>query len=212
MEFDNVEAVSILIKHGADPSVPDSHSWTPLHLAAAKGRLATAEALLQHGTNPNLRGGFDDDVRGGWCPLHLAAVQADASMIDLLLAYGADVGRRAGRYGDTPLHEFACNGKDIACFPGSLRRAHNDVMRAMRTLITVAGDGPGGLTCQNAKGFTPQQKANDWDVWLFPLLESSEYSGRTPPREAKTTKKCTKGTTRSTSCIVTNVHSPRNHR
>src|SRR5690606_10041140 len=56
----------------------------PLHVAVAKGDIATATLLLDLGADPN--GRADDGVT----PLHYAARFGDAPMITLLLSRGAD--------------------------------------------------------------------------------------------------------------------------
>mmetsp|Transcript_7126 Transcript_7126/g.21741 ORF Transcript_7126/g.21741 Transcript_7126/m.21741 type:complete len:356 (-) Transcript_7126:128-1195(-) len=173
VEFNNVEAIRILVRNGAETSIPDSHSWTPLHLAAAKGKVDCVHELLMNGADPNVGGGFEEDNSRGWCALHLAAVQADAEMIDLLLSHGADPGRGAGRFGDTPFHEFACTGSDINCFPGALRRATNDVKKAFDKLVAVTANGAGGLYWENERGFTPVHRANESIGWLFPRRPST---------------------------------------
>ena len=45
------DTVRLLIKHGADVSVPDKTHSTPLHLAALSGSSETVRVLLEHGAD-----------------------------------------------------------------------------------------------------------------------------------------------------------------
>ena len=46
--------------------------WTPLHYAAARGRIAVVDTLLAHGADAKAAG------KDGWTPLHGAAGKATA--------------------------------------------------------------------------------------------------------------------------------------
>lgn len=45
----------LLLKHGANPNVCDNWNYTPLHEAAAKGKMDVCTVLLQNGADPQIR-------------------------------------------------------------------------------------------------------------------------------------------------------------
>jgi len=86
-----------MLEAGADPFGADSRGRTPMHMAAATGRVALLGALLARGMNPNVR-----DM-GGRTPLHAALEQGGESLplVRLLVANGADP-EAADVNGETP--------------------------------------------------------------------------------------------------------------
>lgn len=74
-----------MLEAGADPFGADARGRTPVHMAAATGRVALLGALLARGMDPNVRDA------GGRTPLHAALEQDDSlPMVRLLVAHGAD--------------------------------------------------------------------------------------------------------------------------
>lgn len=84
--FGQGKIAGLLLDRGADPGVAARNAMKvkPLHSAASARNLAAAQALLEHGANPN------ECQEKGWTPIHSAAQNGDKSMIELLLHYGAD--------------------------------------------------------------------------------------------------------------------------
>lgn len=78
------------------PLVLRSNGWTPLHLAAARGDLSAATALLNEGASIDRRNGK------GRTALYEAAKRGQTEMVALLLHHGADSNTRA-KQGFTPL-------------------------------------------------------------------------------------------------------------
>jgi hypothetical protein len=73
--------VRLLLGAEADHRIPTLSRDTPLHLAVAKGHVASAVSLLCAGADPNPANGV------GNRPLHCAN---SVSMLVVLLQYGAD--------------------------------------------------------------------------------------------------------------------------
>ena len=73
-----------LIAAGQSPNTQDSHSRTPLHVAAHFGHRAAAAALLKGGANPNALVAQKYDI------VTIAAVNNDVPMLKLALAAGCD--------------------------------------------------------------------------------------------------------------------------
>lgn len=78
------------------PLILRSNGWTPLHLAAARGDLAAATALLGEEASIDRRNGK------GRTALYEAAKRGQTEMVTLLLRHGADPNTRA-KQGFTPL-------------------------------------------------------------------------------------------------------------
>jgi len=84
---------------GADVNARDRIvGWTPLHLAADRGRLETAKALINAGANVNA------SAAHRWTPLHLAVSRRYTELIKVLINAGADVNARRYDGEFTPLH------------------------------------------------------------------------------------------------------------
>lgn len=63
----NLDMISILVRHGADVNVTDSHLRTPLHRAAQFGHVEVVRLLLRLGADPNAKD------KNGWTPLDRGA-------------------------------------------------------------------------------------------------------------------------------------------
>lgn len=96
----NVEIAELLIARGADlEALGPIPRWTPLHQAAAWGRVEMAELLIKRGANVNSR----PRDPGGQTPLHTAVmVKRSLPMASLLVDHGADL-RARDHIGCTPL-------------------------------------------------------------------------------------------------------------
>jgi ankyrin repeat protein len=79
----DVEAVRTLLKQRVDVNATQGDGATPLHWAAHRDDLATADLLIRAGARANVA----NDL--GATPLHLACTNRSASMVDRLLAAGA---------------------------------------------------------------------------------------------------------------------------
>ncbi|KAJ6261091.1 Serine/threonine-protein phosphatase [Drechslerella dactyloides] len=137
----NVEAVKLLLQHGARVNAKDDISETPLHYAFdTKGHDPVASKkvialLLEHGAGVNE---VDDD---GQVPLYEAALLGDVELLELLLEHGADLHTVDNR-GETPLHAAAMSGHTAACLllidkgVDIMRKDHSNQTALFNTVYT----------------------------------------------------------------------------
>jgi uncharacterized protein len=105
-------------KRKSRPGV-DAYGRNRLHNATVEGDLASVNAMLRAGADPNVQ---DDN---GWAPLHFAAQINAAKMVDLLIVAGANVNIRDSN-GNTPLSTAVFNSRGNGDVIGLLRRAGAD--------------------------------------------------------------------------------------
>jgi len=108
----SVEAVELLIKHGADVNAAELlQDQTALMWAAAEGHLDVVDALLKHGADPNrkaraseltTRSTRTDYPSGGFTALHWAVRDGDEAVVRRLVAGGADL-KLTNADGATPM-------------------------------------------------------------------------------------------------------------
>jgi hypothetical protein len=112
-------AQAILASPRLDPNLPTPTDETPLMMAAFKGQMEIARALLDKGAKVN---------RTGWSPLHYAATGGRIELIRLLLDHGADIEARSPN-GSTPLMMASRYGSaeavQMLLRAGADSRAHN---------------------------------------------------------------------------------------
>jgi ankyrin repeat protein len=135
----DVAAIEQLVADGEKPNVQDSHSRTPLMVAAFRRQQAAAQALLRLGANPNAR---DQD---GFDVVTVAAINHDLEMLKLLLGAGANARAVVGRDGGSALISAAQLG--FADIVHALIEANADVDhvngRGWTALITTVVTGNG---------------------------------------------------------------------
>lgn len=97
--------VRALLRQGVDVNAAQPDGMAPLHWAAQRGDLSSAQVLVYAGAR------VDALTRNGnYTPLHLAAREGRAAMVKLLLASGADPRAVTSTGGVTALHFAAGNG------------------------------------------------------------------------------------------------------
>ncbi|XP_004636880.1 ankyrin repeat domain-containing protein 27 isoform X2 [Octodon degus] len=92
------DLVSLLLKHGANPSARNTNQAVPLHLACQKGHFQVVRCLLDSKTKPNKK-----DLSGN-TPLIYACSGGHHEIAALLLQHGASI-NAANNKGNTALHE-----------------------------------------------------------------------------------------------------------
>jgi len=127
-EAGNVGEVRRQLAWGVNPN--SRTLWyrvTPLHKAAAHGRVKIVELLLEHDAHVNIRN------EGGETPLHYAACHGHVRVMKILLEYGADPAQKGTGCG-TPMQWAAANGQ----------------IQAIKTLldhgVSIDQPGSGGVT------------------------------------------------------------------
>ena len=150
----DADLAAAMLAAGANAKATDSENSTPLHAAAAKGRVAICEKLLAAGAigRPDAR---------GRTPLHAAAEAGYAEVCRLLLA--ADMPDPLDAQHSTPLHLAARNGYNDVCL----------------TLL-AAGASPGH---ERAGGFTPLHAAAA-EGWVDCCVSLLIYGARLDARES----------------------------
>ena len=103
-----LDLVSLLVRCGADLEAREaSFGWTPLMIAADRGRTEVARFFVSAGANVNA------SANRGLTPLHAAAQSGDVEVMKLLLDHGALIEARNDG-GGTPLMDAAYHGKPEA--------------------------------------------------------------------------------------------------
>jgi ankyrin repeat protein len=97
--FNKRDAVELLVAHKADMNIKvEKFGWTPLRLAVIHGHMASAEALLNGGADPNVKDQQNIPL------LHQAVIRGKKEMVGLLLDKKADVNTKDAD-GETALDE-----------------------------------------------------------------------------------------------------------
>ena len=84
-ELPTLELLAKLLDHGLDPNRPNWIGRTFLHVAAEKGSIEVAEALLEAGADFEVL-----ELEHGGTPLATAAREGQVEMVGFLLKKGAD--------------------------------------------------------------------------------------------------------------------------
>ncbi|EPS26286.1 hypothetical protein PDE_01222 [Penicillium oxalicum 114-2] len=99
------QVLTVLLRAGADPTIPDNTGLTPLHFAAQNGHTSLVQQLLAS-TPPN-RDLVRQATRMGETALHLAVQARQTTMVQVLLDHAPHVVNDQDLQGRTALH-LAC--------------------------------------------------------------------------------------------------------
>lgn len=81
MMMGNVKIAELLLAHGANPNIKDSHNVLPIHDAAREGFLETVQLLIKYGAIANIRNSWN--MR----PIDLAREEGHQDVVDYLENY-----------------------------------------------------------------------------------------------------------------------------
>lgn len=150
--FAKLQAIDLLLAHGADPDARDAAAWTPLHsVASLPGHPSTPpeqQARNLAAARRLLDGRADLEARnmGGKTPLAIAAFLGHRTMTELLLAAGADI----DSIDDSGYSVLAaCMLRVADETPGQPRFAMDEETAATRDVINL-------LIVRGAKDLTPE--------------------------------------------------------
>lgn len=120
----HVEAIRVLLAHGAPLDDRNKEGATPLYLSCREGQRDAAEVLITAGADVNARS------KNQRTPLLAAAAAGHAAVVDLLLRSGADLAA-SDASGSTLWHECA-QGGHAAVFEVAWMAAHSAGQAAMQ--------------------------------------------------------------------------------
>jgi ankyrin repeat protein len=103
--WNDLEAVTLLLKAGANVKAVNRYGVTPLSEAVVSGNVALVEALLAAGADPKTLSTEDGET-----VLMTAARAGNKEVVSVLLVRGADVNAREGYKGQTALMWAAAEG------------------------------------------------------------------------------------------------------
>lgn len=163
----HVEAVRLLLAHGADPNARDlGDNAYPLHFAAANGFLESVRALLDAGGDVH---GFGDVHQGdviGWA----AGERRNREVVELLIERGA----RHHVFSAIAMGDRELVRRVVAEDPGALARRRSRFEQG-QTPLHFALAAPIGLRPQ-----APQYEMAELLIELGADLEAEDDKGRTP--------------------------------
>ncbi len=137
------DAVELLLANKADMNIKVvQYGWTPLRLAVIHGHMAAAEALLDGGSDPNVKD--DENIP----LLHQAVIRGKKEMVELLLDKKADLNAKDSE-GETALDEAVEQGNKeiIELLRPAMARRENDHLRVANLSVERdVQDGADGQT------------------------------------------------------------------
>lgn len=98
----NLEAVTVLLKHGADPNKAMHTGMTALIYASGEGHAQILRLLLDHGAKTDAKLHLRGSALEGYTALHFACLQGQTETVRMLLEAGADPSAKEAK-GLTPL-------------------------------------------------------------------------------------------------------------
>ncbi|CAG9461879.1 unnamed protein product [Pedinophyceae sp. YPF-701] len=165
--YGSLLVLRFLLERGADPRLVTARGRGPLHFAAIRGHVDTAQCLIEVG-------GVDVNQRdnGGVTPLHMAAEHGAESVVRLLVQLGADVNARtnneitptriATTFGHTAIVNFFRNevGVNEPMYPGPDAAVGSHRAMSLSGYPQTHGAGGGAQATEGARGGATQAAAN----------------------------------------------------
>ncbi len=103
-EQGDFQILTTLLNYGFDcANLTDKKGWTPLHIAAQKGKTDCIELLIRHGGNVDAASADEKT------PLHVAVANDNPDCVEMLVRHGANINAAAVKM-VTPLHVAVTNG------------------------------------------------------------------------------------------------------
>jgi ankyrin repeat protein len=100
----SIDAMALLLKHGANPDLIDDYGKAPLHIAAGLGSIPITKTLITSRCDLEIRDQF-------WnTPIHLACLMGHVHTVELLLDAGAD-SEALNAHGETPVRQAILNDR-----------------------------------------------------------------------------------------------------
>ena len=169
-------AVTMLLKHNANPNCKDSRGNFPLHIACNFLNCDILRTLLSHKADSSCK-----DSRGD-TPLHIACRCSKREVVEVLLEFKADTSSRDSD-GETPLH-IAVISSEMAYVKllldhkadMSAQDSHGDTplhiaSRSRKTsCVKMLLDYKADTSCKNSEGKTPIQVTTSYDITMM-LIE-----------------------------------------
>ncbi|RWA66089.1 MAG: c-type cytochrome [Mesorhizobium sp.] len=160
-EGGNVELARLLIKRGADVSLPVSWQRTPLYAANKGGHADIVKLLLDNGADPN-------QVAKSQTPLHVAAENGCLQCVIHLVDAGADVNALTSN-GSPPIHLAKLGGhEDIVAYlrgHGAGRPAIAPISARLASANAESGKELFGKTCGTCHLVVPGVKNPKPNLW-----------------------------------------------
>ncbi len=140
---EQVAAVELLLKHGADPNIRcEGDNAFPLHFACEKQHFPMIRLLIEHGADPIGEGDYHELGVIGWATAW-AYVEANKEIVDYLLAHGA----RHTIFSAVAMGELEAIRELVSRSPADLERRMDLGNRRRRPLhLAVVKKQPGSLT------------------------------------------------------------------
>jgi len=137
---DDVEMVIMLLNHGADVDIRNSHKETPLHKAAILANTATAKVLIDNNADVNAETDY-------WLktPLCFSAHSGDTITTERLIAAGADATVEM-KFKQRPID---CVSQDNPELIALLERAAEQQRPQARGIVQASYDGSVGEKAYN---------------------------------------------------------------
>ncbi|CAG8439160.1 12764_t:CDS:2 [Cetraspora pellucida] len=138
--IDSLDCVKFLCEQNVDVNCMKRGDWTPIMIAAMKGRLDIVKVLVDHGANVNFQN------KDGWNCLHFAAKEGHLDIVIFLHSISPSQSLIPSKSGRLPIHTAAlCNHPKIVFYLLSSVSSQKDLLGLLSSV-----DNSGTSLLQNA--------------------------------------------------------------